>query len=120
MRSWWPIHPAFLDNKRLLAEHNELLIIGMSNAGKTKGWRNHPETLRWAGHSWALQRRHDEIALEMQRRGFNHNSPWPRELINFEDDTAWPGLWEPLEVMAVKLAQKKKATSHRKDARRAR
>ena len=36
MRSWYPIDPINLDNKRLLGEHNELLIIGRTIFGLNK------------------------------------------------------------------------------------
>ncbi|MBC8145706.1 MAG: pyrimidine dimer DNA glycosylase, partial [bacterium] len=82
MRSWWPVAAIKLDNKRLLGEHNELLIMARSICGLSKGWKNHPETKRWVGHSKAMKARHDEIAEEMVRRGMNHKSPWPDELVD--------------------------------------
>lgn len=107
MRSWYPIPVVDLDNKRLLAEHNELLIMARSIAGLNKGYRNHPETKRWIGHSKAMKDRHDSLADEMLRRGFNHKSPWPQELINESDGNTYPTtLWEPLEVMKEKLRLK--------------
>jgi hypothetical protein len=107
MRSWWPIPASRLDNKRLLGEHNELLIMARAIAGLNKGYKNHPETRRWTGHSKAMKRRHDEIAVEMQLRGFNHKSPWPDNVVNLSDTDAWPlTFWEPLEVMETKLAAK--------------
>jgi hypothetical protein len=106
VRSWYPIPAKDLDNKRLLGEHNEILIMARSIAGIGKGWRNHPETKRWVGHSKFLAKRHDELAAEMQARGMNHKSPWPQELINEADTEDPPGLWEPLEVMKEKLHNK--------------
>lgn len=107
MRSWYPLPIDVLDDKRLLAEHNELLIMARAIAGLTKGYRNHPETKRWIGHSKAMKDRHDKIAVEMLRRGFNHRSPWPDELVNPDDEEGYPTtLWEPLEVMEAKLRAK--------------
>lgn len=109
MRSWYPIPVEALDDKRLLGEHNELLIMARAIAGITRGYRQHPETCRWAGYSKAMRRRHDAIAEEMLRRGFNHRSPWPEELINPEDPEDYPtALVEPLEVMQAKLAEKQR------------
>lgn len=107
MRSWYPISVKELDNKRLLGEHNELLIMARAIAGINKGYKNHPETLRWIGHTKALARRHDELASEMISRGFNHKSPWPSNVVNPNDTEDWPStFWEPLEVMKLKLAEK--------------
>jgi hypothetical protein len=108
MRSWYPIPVTKLDNKRLLGEHNELLIMARSIFGLNKGgYRNHPETIRWVGYSKAMKQRHDDIAVEMQRRGFNHKSPWPENCINLSDTEEFPSsFWEPYEVMLGKLLEK--------------
>lgn len=107
MRSWYPISVQELDDKRLLAEHNELLVMARAIAGLNKGYRNHPETKRWVGHSKAMRDRHDQLAAEMLRRGFRHQSPWPDDLVNPQDPETYPTtLWEPLEVMRAKLAAK--------------
>jgi hypothetical protein len=107
MRSWYPIPTQMLDRKRLLAEHNELLIMARTIAGLSKGWANHPETNRWRGHSKAMKKRHDECAEEMVRRGFKHRSPWPEELINSNETEDYPvALVEPLEIMIQKLKEK--------------
>lgn len=106
MRSWWPIPATELDDKRLLGEHNELLIMARAIAGLNRGYRDHPETRRWVGHSKAMRRRHDELAAEMLRRGFNHRSPWPDEVVEPADPEDGPDFWEPLEVMRAKLESK--------------
>lgn len=108
MRSWYPISVKMLDNKRLLAEHNELLIMARAIFGLNKGgYKNHPETKRWVGHSKAMKKRHDNIADEMTRRGFNHKSPWPDNCINPSDTENYPEtFWEPLSVMRKKLLEK--------------
>ncbi len=81
--------------------------MATSIAGLNKGYRHHPETLRWKGHSKAMYLRHEEIALEMVIRGFNHKSPWPMHLINENDTIDFPStFWEPLEVMLQKLNEK--------------
>lgn len=105
MRSWYPIPASYLDDKRLRAEHNELLIMARTIAGIKKGWRNHPETNRWRGHSVAMRERHNEVATEMIRRKMNHKSPWPEEFVKV-DEVSPPNLIEPLEVMIKKLEAK--------------
>jgi len=108
MRIWYPIPVWYLDDKRLLGEHNEILIVAKTIAGCYKvGWKNHPEVKRWIGYTKALAKRHDQLAEEMLRRGKNHKSPWPKELINPEDRPVWPTqTWEPLSLMIYKLSEK--------------
>ena len=97
MRSWYPISPRKLDNKRLLAEHNELLIMAKAIVGINKGFRRHPETLRWIGRTKAMKIRHDVIAREMLQRGMNHNSPWPKECVLEQDISEMPvKLWDDM------------------------
>lgn len=114
VRSWYPIPAEKLDDKALIAEHNELLIIGKAAAGLTKGWRKHPEVLRWRGHSKALKRRHEEVAREMVRRGFRHRSPWPEELVNEADTDDPPKTWQTLEEMTRILDEKMRRRSGRR------
>ena len=111
MRLWYPIKLVELDNKRLLGCHNEILIIGKAIHAITHnikyGFKRHPETLRWVGHTKALAQYHDAIAMEMLNRGFNHKSPWPQHLINLDDSQDFPNTtWEPLETMQLKLNEK--------------
>lgn len=106
MRSWHPIPASSLDNKRLLAEHNELLIMARTIAGVSKGWPNHPETKRWRGHSKAMKKRHDEVAEEMLRRGMKHKSPWPEGFVISSDTEDFPEPHEPLDIMLMKLEDK--------------
>jgi hypothetical protein len=39
------------------------------------GYRQHPETVRWAGKLAALYLRHELLVGEMERRGYRHASP---------------------------------------------
>ena len=70
----WKVNPKFLCRKHLLGEHVEHhMFVGSINKGKSvKGFLRdgflEPKT---------LQTRHDEIAKEMERRGYNHKSPLP-------------------------------------------
>lgn len=104
MRSWYPIPVEELDRKRLVAEHNELVIMAKTIATGRKAWANHPETNRWRGHSKAMKKRHDELAKHLK----NHKSPFPEDFINPGDTEDFPTeLWEPLEVMWEKLRAKR-------------
>lgn len=42
----------------------------------------HPETLRWVGKLNALYKRHGRQVIEMEKRGYKHNSPLDEQLAN--------------------------------------
>lgn len=76
----WDIKPELLCREHLLGEHRELHAIwNVLTMGK-KGYSRHPETLRWSGKQKALYKVHDEIVLEMIRRGYRHHSPLDKML----------------------------------------
>ena len=87
----WDIDPGYLNRQSLLGEHRELHgIVSILTRGK-KGYSRHPETLRWKGLGWALQKRHALLAAEMTLRGYVDRSPvptrssrglWPEEYID--------------------------------------
>ena len=87
----WDINPGYLNRQSLLGEHRELHGIVSIIANKKKGYSNHPETVRWIGHGWALRQRHQLLASEMSLRGFTDKSPvtmrtnkgvWPKTYID--------------------------------------
>ena len=43
----WSIHPKYLDSKGLVALWREALLAKNVLEGKTKGYRNHPQLLRF-------------------------------------------------------------------------
>jgi len=67
-----------LDNRRLNKQALEAWQIMMVNLNLdpqnnhriSKGWRNHPATLMWRGHEFALTGYIIEMVAEWQRRGF--------------------------------------------------
>jgi hypothetical protein len=71
----WDISVERLCDKHLLGEHLELHAIWAILTDHKKGYSKHPETLRWKGKLKALYKVHQNIASEMSKRGFNHNSP---------------------------------------------
>jgi len=87
----WDINPGYLNRQSLLGEHLELHgIVSIIVNGK-KGYSNHPETVRWVDHGWALRQRHRLLAAEMSLRGFIDKSPvvmrarkgiWPETYID--------------------------------------
>lgn len=71
----WDVEPAELCRSHLLGEHRELHAVWSILTRDRKGYRSHPETLRWEGRLAALYRRHEALVEEMERRGFRHASP---------------------------------------------
>jgi hypothetical protein len=71
----WDIDPKRLCRKHLLGEHRELHALYSILLHNKKGYRFHPETLRWVNKLPALFSRHELLVLEMQRRGYTHSSP---------------------------------------------
>ena len=64
-----------LDNKRLgkqRVEAKQILNI-LTNATKTKGWRNHPVVKMWTGYEKALMIYYNTIVQEWIKRGFQNN-----------------------------------------------
>jgi len=71
----WDIQPRRLCNKHLVAEHGELHSLWSVINNHKKGFSHHPETERWRGKLKALYLRHQKLADEMVKRGFQHQSP---------------------------------------------
>ena len=71
----WDISPKKLCRNHLLGEHRELHAMWIIITEKKKGYSNHPETNRWKGKLLALYQRHDELVIEMGKRGYSHQSP---------------------------------------------
>jgi len=105
VRSWHPIKPKKLDRQHLLGEHVELHVLFKVITEDGAGWRNHPERKRWEGHLPALVRRHDMLVEEMERRGYNHQSPLPKQ----EGRVRWPKPWQPVWKMKRILKEKQHA-----------
>jgi hypothetical protein len=70
----WDISPEKLCKKHLLGEHSELHAIWSIITKEKKGYSHHPEVIRWKGKLKALYLKHEEIANEMRKRGYKHNS----------------------------------------------
>lgn len=45
----WSLHPKYLDRRGLVALWRETLLAQAVLTGKTKGYRNHPQLVRFAG-----------------------------------------------------------------------
>ena len=51
----WSIHPKYLDSQGLVALWRETLLAQKVLAGKTKGYKNHPQLTRFKQESQSLQ-----------------------------------------------------------------
>lgn len=71
----WDVNPQILCRQHLLGEHRELHALWTILQQDKTGYRNHPETKRWAGKLAALDKRHQQLVDEMAKRGYTHSSP---------------------------------------------
>ncbi len=69
----WTVHPGYLDAKGLVALWREGLLARAVLHGKTKGYRNHPQLLRFREHHAplaAIDAYLAEVLRESRRRGY--------------------------------------------------
>lgn len=76
----WDVAPNLLCTAHLAAEHRELHGLWNILVHNKRGYRKHPETLRWEGKLKALYLRHESLVAEMDSRGWNHRTPLDRRL----------------------------------------
>lgn len=72
----WSIHPKYLDVKGLLALWRETLLAQNVLLGNTKGYKNHPQLLRFKNHPASLNAISNylhEVYFEAYKRGYNFN-----------------------------------------------
>ncbi len=73
----WSIHPKYLDPQGLVALWRETLLAQKVLQGQTKGYRNHPQLLRFAEMEQPLEAIGDylwEVVKEAQARGYNFDA----------------------------------------------
>jgi hypothetical protein len=73
----WTLHPQYLDPKGLVAAWREALLAQKVLAGSTKGYRNHPQLIRFKAHSdplAAISAFLTGLAREADRRGYHFDS----------------------------------------------
>jgi hypothetical protein len=98
----WDFDPALLCDRHLLGEHRELHAIWTILTSDKRGYRDHPETVRWRGRLAALYARHEAEVAEMRRRGFRHASPLDWRLAT--GATRQTQLVDPLHAQRERLA----------------
>lgn len=81
----WDIPVSDLCRIHLLGEHRELHAIWTILTTNKTGYMNHPETKRWVGKLAALYQRHQEEVMEMQIRGYKHQSELDERLATGEE-----------------------------------
>ncbi|MFH2012907.1 MAG: pyrimidine dimer DNA glycosylase/endonuclease V [Pseudomonadota bacterium] len=73
----WSIHPKYLDTQGLIALWRETLLAKKVLQNKTKGYKNHPQLIRFKNHSSPLNAINiylREILEESKRRNFKFDS----------------------------------------------
>ncbi|MBX0298185.1 pyrimidine dimer DNA glycosylase/endonuclease V [Halomicroarcula sp. F27] len=74
MTRMWCVDPELLCRQHLLGEHKELhQLVGHVRAGNTNAIHGHAE--RGQIDTSRVSARHRTLVAEMERRGYNHNSP---------------------------------------------
>jgi len=99
----WDLEPAELCDRHLLGEHRELHAIWSILTTGKRGYRDHPETVRWRGRLAALYARHEAQVTEMGGRGFRHASPLDRRLATGDADQT--DLLESVQAQRERLAR---------------
>jgi hypothetical protein len=70
----WSLHPKYLDAKGLIALWREALLAKHVLEGKTRGYRNHPQLLRFreaADPLAAINYYLSEVYFEAEKRGYS-------------------------------------------------
>jgi hypothetical protein len=70
----WSLHPQYLDAKGLVAQWRETLLAQKVLQGETRGYRNHPQLLRFRqtrNPAGAVATYLRAVAAEAKRRGYN-------------------------------------------------
>ena len=113
----WTIHPRYLDSKGLVAAWREALLAQKVLAGKTKGYRHHPQLIRFqaqAEPTAAIASFLAGLAAEAQQRDYHFDvskiaAERLRGKISETDGQLryeWSHLKGKLKVRAPELAKK--------------
>ncbi len=81
----WSLHPKYLDTKGLTAVWREALLAKHVLAGKTKGYKHHPQLIRFRSHAYPLKALAiylTEIWQEADRRGYHFDKTKIPKLTN--------------------------------------
>lgn len=113
----WSLHPRYLDAKGLVALWREGLLAQKVLAGKTRGYRHHPQLARFRAQrnpSAALAEYLREVLHESERRGYNFDASKIAGLAHGARLTVTRGqLAYELAHLRAKLAQRDAAALQR-------
>lgn len=87
----WSLHPRYLDRQGLTATWREALLAQAVLAGRTQGYRNHPQLRRFAATAdpvATVGAYLEGIAAEASHRGYRFDRT---RIIARPEDAAWPG-----------------------------
>lgn len=73
----WSLHPQYLDAKGLVALWREALLAQAVLSGKTKGYKHHPQLIRFKKHrnsKAAIATYLREVQAEATRRGYSFDA----------------------------------------------
>ena len=90
----WSVHPRYLDRQGLTATWREALLAQAVLAGRTKGYRNHPQLRRFAATAAPVATVGaylDAIAAEAAHRGYRYDRA---RIAVRPERTAWRGSLE--------------------------
>jgi hypothetical protein len=116
----WTLHPRYLDPKGLVACWREALLAQKVLSGATRGYRNHPQLLRFRSSPdpmSAIAAFLHEIAAEAVRRGYNFDvkkisrpgSPHKIRETRGQLAYEWAHLKRKLELRAPEIARQFRA-----------
>lgn len=83
----WSLHPKYLDNIGLLALWRESLLARKVLLGKTKGYKNHPQLIRFRNSEFPIEfieKYLYTIYIESENRGFNFDESKLNRSIKFD------------------------------------
>jgi len=72
----WSIHPKYLDSRGLVALWREALLAKKVLEGKTRGYKNHPQLIRFKGYKDPLEAIESYLTYvfaEARERGYKFN-----------------------------------------------
>jgi len=114
----WSIHPKYLDTKRLTAVWRETLLAKAVLEGKTKGYKNHPQLIRFKQQKHPLKFINSylkNIYNESVKRGYNFDiTKIGNEIINNKIPVTDKQLMYEINHLKSKLKNKLKNSNHLK------
>lgn len=113
----WSLHPKYLDTKGLVALWRETLLAKNVLEGNTKGYKNHPQLIRFKNSANALLAINfylEVVYKEASARGYNFNKnkfiivkePLKLTVTKGQIEYEWQHLLKKLEIRNVNLFKK--------------